>query len=87
MIVSPLAFQQVGEFCDICRDPPRVGVGKWSERRSRFFDDRGAAALPITASFFFKTETAGLMFVRYARPRDFSCESFSGFQRQNATAD
>jgi hypothetical protein len=38
-------------------------VSKWSESRPSFFNGWDAAARPMTAPFFFKSETTGLMFV------------------------
>jgi hypothetical protein len=42
-----------------------------SEARPCFFNGRYAAANPITAPFFFESETAGLMFVRPRWPQGF----------------
>jgi hypothetical protein len=36
-----------------------------------FFDRRYAAANPVTAPFFFESETAGLMFFRHRLPQGF----------------
>ena len=45
---------------------------KCSQSRPSFFNDRYAAARPITALFFFESETTGLMFVRHRCARGFS---------------
>jgi hypothetical protein len=45
------------------------------------------AALPITAPFFFESETAGLMFVRHRWPHSFCWWPFCRFPREDAAAD
>jgi hypothetical protein len=54
-----------------------------------FFNRRyGApAALPITALFFFESETARLMLVRHRWSQDFRSSLFSWLSRENAASD
>jgi hypothetical protein len=52
-----------------------------------FFNDRYAAAHPITAPFLFESETAGLMFVRHRWAQGFRWSLFSWFPRENAASD
>ena len=60
-----------------------------SQTRFSFFNDRYAppAALPITAPFFFESETAGLMFVPHRWPQSFRWWLFCRFSREDAAAD
>src|SRR3974390_1628640 len=69
----------------IRRAPSRVGSQTWFS----FFNGRygSPAALPITAPFFFETETAGLMFVRHRWPQSFRWWLFCRLPREDATAD
>jgi hypothetical protein len=57
----PQQFGSSAIFTAIRRASSRVS--KWSQSRPSFSNGPYAAALPITAPFFFKSETAGLMFV------------------------
>jgi len=43
--------------------------------------------LPITAPFFFESETAGLMLVWHRSPQGFRWSLFSWFPRENAASD
>ena len=47
------------------------GAIRRASSRERFLNGRRAAAPPITAPFFFETETAGLMFVWHRWPQGF----------------
>jgi hypothetical protein len=60
-----------------------------SQTRFSFFNGRYGppAALPITAPFFFESETAGLMFVRHPWPQSFPWWLFGRFPREDAAAD
>jgi hypothetical protein len=60
-----------------------------SQTRFSFFNGRygSPAALPITAPFFFESETAGLMFVRHRWPQGFRWWLFCRFPREDAAAD
>jgi hypothetical protein len=60
-----------------------------SQTRFSFFNGRyaSAAALPITALFFFESETAGLMFVRHFWPQGFRLWLFCRVPRENAAGD
>ena len=60
-----------------------------SQTRFSFFNGRYGppAALPITAPFFFESETAGLMFVRHRWPQSFCWWLFCRFSREDAAAD
>jgi hypothetical protein len=60
---------------------------KWSQRRPSFFNDGYAAAHPITALFFFESETAGLMFVRHRWPQCLRWQLSSWFTREDPAAD
>jgi hypothetical protein len=62
-------------------------VSKRSKTRPSFFNDRHAAARPITAPFFFESETAGLMFVGHRWLQGFRWWFFSSFSREDAAAD
>src|SRR6516162_10183074 len=65
--------------------PPIVGSQTWFS----FFNGRyrSPAALPISAPFFFETETAWLMFVRHCWSQSFCWWLFLWFPRENAAAD
>jgi hypothetical protein len=65
----------------------RLALG--SQTRFSFFNGRygSPAALPITAPFFFETETAGLMFVRHRWAQSFPWWLFCRFPREDAAAD
>jgi len=65
--------------------PTSSRESKWSQSRSSFFNDRYAAANPMTAPFFFESETTGLMFVRHRSPQ--SWYAFFRFPREDAAAD
>ena len=77
----------------IRRNPPRLIARETSSFRSQtwfsFFNGRygSPAALPITAPFFFESETAGLMFVRHCWPQSFPWWLFCRFPREDAAAD
>jgi hypothetical protein len=63
-------MQQNRQLGDIGRNPSRLIARKhWSQRRSSFFNDRYAAARPITAPFIFESETAGLTFFQHRCPQ------------------
>jgi len=62
-------------------------MSKTSQRRPSFFNGRYAAANPITAPFFFESETARLMFLRHRWPQGFRWKLFSWFPREDAAAD
>jgi hypothetical protein len=72
-------------FTAILRASSRVS--KWLESRPSFFNDRYAAARPITAPFFFESKTTGLMFVRNCCPQSFHGQLFCWFPREDAAAD
>jgi len=65
--------------------PPIVGSQTWFS----FFNGRyrSPAALPISAPFFFETETAGLMFVRRCWPQRLCWGLSLRFPREDATAN
>jgi len=77
-------------FAAIRRDPPHlVACETGSQTWFSFFNGRygSPAALPITASFFFETETAGLMFVGHRCPQSLRWWLFCRLPREDAAAD
>jgi hypothetical protein len=72
--------------------PPRLMAerpGPGSQARFSVFNGRSAlpAAMPISASFFFESETARLMFVRHRWPEGFRWWLFCQFPREDTAAD
>jgi hypothetical protein len=60
-----------------------------SQTWSSFFNGRygSPTALPISATFFFESKTAGLTFVRHRWPQRFCRWLFRRFPREDAAAD
>src|SRR6516164_5328644 len=67
----------------------RISSRVRSQTWSSFFNGRygSPAALPISAPFFFETETAWLMFVRRCWSQSFCWWPFLRFPREDAAAD
>jgi hypothetical protein len=90
---NALVPQQLRQLGYVRCDASRLVAHGTSPFRSQtwfsFFNGRYAspAALPITASFFFESETAGLMFVRHRWPQSFRWWLFCRFPREDAAAD
>ena len=86
----PQQLRQLGYVrCDASRLVARETSPFRSQTWFSFFNGRYAspAALPITAPFFFETETAGLMFVRHRWPQSFLWWLFCRLPREDAAAD